>query len=89
MMIILGVFKSSGVFEFLAIRVYDNAKRNTWMLMVVVSLFCFFMSVFLDDVTLILIIAPITFEICKVMRVNPIPFIVMECLFGSMIFDLI
>jgi P protein len=41
-------------------------------------MFCFFISVFLDNVTLMLLMTPITFQICEVLDINPLPLLITE-----------
>lgn len=83
MMLVFGIFKGSGVFEWSALRAYKLARGRMWPLMVIMSLFCFFVSMFIDNVTLMLLMTPITFQICEVIDINPLPLLITECLFGN------
>lgn len=54
-MIVFGIMKTTGVFEFLGIKAYKLAKGSVWRLAVILGTFCFFISLILDNVTLMLL----------------------------------
>jgi Na+/H+ antiporter NhaD/arsenite permease-like protein len=83
MMLIFGILKGSGVFEWAALKAYKLARGKIWALMIIMSFFCFFVSVFIDNVTLMLLMVPITFQICQVIDIDPLPLLITECLFGN------
>lgn len=83
MMLIFGIIKKSGIFEWAAFKAYKLSGGRMWPLVIIMSLFCFFISVFLDNVTLMLLMTPITFQICEVIGINPLPLLITECLFGN------
>lgn len=78
MMLFVSVVRLSGVFEYLAVRCAHFAKGNPWriMLMFVVLTAC--LSAFLDNVTTVLLIGPMTLTMCKMLRVDPVPFFIVE-----------
>jgi Na+/H+ antiporter NhaD/arsenite permease-like protein len=78
MMIIFGILKSCGVFEWAALKAYKLAGGKMWTLTIIMAMFCFFISVFLDNVTLMLLMTPITFQICEVLDINPLPLLITE-----------
>ncbi len=78
MMIFVAVVKNSGIFEYLAIRAAKIAKGNPWLIMVLFVLITAILSAFLDNVTTVLLIGPVTYTVCKMLEVNPIPFFLTE-----------
>ena len=80
MMLFVSVVKLSGVFEFLAIKCARLAKGDPWKIMLLFVLLTAVLSAFLDNVTTVLLIGPMTLTICKLLDVNPIPFFMTEIL---------
>lgn len=80
MMIFVAVAKESGLFECLAYLAAKLSKGNPWRIMVYLSLITAVCSAFLDNVTTVLLIAPMTFTICKVLDENPVPFFMTQIL---------
>ncbi len=78
MMIFVAVVKQSGIFEYLAIRTAKIAKGNPWMIMVLFCLITAVLSAFLDNVTTVLLIGPVTFTVCKMLEMSPVPFFIVE-----------
>ncbi|MEF2560631.1 MAG: ArsB/NhaD family transporter [Eggerthellaceae bacterium] len=78
MMIFVAVVKNSGIFEYLAIRAAKIAKGNPWLIMVLFTLITAVLSAFLDNVTTVLLIGPVTYTVCKMLEINPIPFFITE-----------
>lgn len=80
MMIMVNVMKRSGVFEYLAIKSAKISKGNPWRILVLFSVITAVFSALLDNVTTILLIAPVTMVITDTLKLNPIPFLVPEIL---------
>ena len=80
MMLFVSVVKLSGVFEFLAIKFARLAKGDPWKIMLLFVLLTAVLSAFLDNVTTVLLIGPMTLTVCKLLDVNPIPFFMTEIL---------
>ena len=81
MMLFVGVVKGSGIFEYLAIKSAKAVKGNPWLIMVVFCLITCILSAFLDNVTTILLIGPVTYTVCRLLLdINPIPFFITEIL---------
>ena len=79
-MLFVSVVKLSGVFEFLAIKCARLAKGDPWKIMLLFVLLTAVLSAFLDNVTTVLLIGPMTLTVCKLLDVNPIPFFMTEIL---------
>lgn len=78
MMILVEILAETGLFEYVAIKVAQIVKGNPVALLVLLSLVTAVFSAFLDNVTTILLITPITIFIADQLNVNPIPFILSE-----------
>lgn len=74
MMLFVSVVKNSGLFEYIAIRAAKTAKGHPWRLMVLFVLITAILSAFLDNVTTVLLIGPMTLAITNMLKVNPVPF---------------
>lgn len=78
MMMFVAVIKNSGIFEYLAVKSAKMAKGNPWKIMVYFMIITAVLSAFLDNVTTVLLIGPMTFSICKALDINPVPFIMTQ-----------
>jgi Na+/H+ antiporter NhaD/arsenite permease-like protein len=78
MMIIVSVLRRTGVFEFTAIWAAKRAKGSPLRVMVLLVLITAVASAFLDNVTTVLLIAPVTLLVCDRLGINPIPFLIAE-----------
>ncbi|MDW0135602.1 MAG: ArsB/NhaD family transporter [Nitrososphaeraceae archaeon] len=80
MMIIVAILGDTGVFEYLGVRMSKASKGNMWKLMVMFCVFTATISMFIDNVTTILLIVPITISVFKTLKLSPIPFIIAQVL---------
>ena len=78
MMMIVGILQQSGVFEFLAIWAAKRAKGRPFVIMVMLVVITAILSAALDNVTTVLLIAPVTLLICDRLAISPIPFLIAE-----------
>jgi Na+/H+ antiporter NhaD/arsenite permease-like protein len=78
MMIIVGILQQSGVFEFLAIWAAKRAKGRPFVIMVMLVVITAVLSAFLDNVTTVLLMAPVTLLICDRLNIAPVPFLIAE-----------
>jgi len=80
MMLIVAVLKRTGAFEYLAIWATKRAKGRPFRVMVLLVLVTAVASAFLDNVTTVLLIAPVTFLVCERLGVPAAPFLIAEVL---------
>ncbi|SDJ13939.1 Na+/H+ antiporter NhaD [Actinokineospora alba] len=80
MMVIVGVIKQTGLFEYLAIAAAKRAKGKPYAVLVMFVVITAVASAALDNVTTVLLIAPVTFLVCDRLGLNPIPFLIAEVL---------
>lgn len=78
MMIIVGILQQSGVFEYLAVWAAKRAKGRPFLIMVLLVLITAVLSAFLDNVTTVLLVAPVTLLICDRLGTSPVPFLIAE-----------
>ena len=78
MMIIVNITRRSGIFEFLAIWAAKVSKGRPVMLLVLLTVITAFISAWLDNVTTVLLIVPVTFAITDQLKLNPLPFLICE-----------
>jgi len=78
MMIIVSVVRQTGLFEYVAIWSAKRAKGSPMRIMILLVLVTAFGSAFLDNVTTVLLIAPVTLLVCDRLAVSPMPFLVVE-----------
>jgi Na+/H+ antiporter NhaD/arsenite permease-like protein len=78
MMIIVGVAKDTGLFQYVAIKAAKAAKGDPWKIMLLFAIITALASALLDNVTTVLLMVPMTLVICDNLRVNPVPFLFVE-----------
>ncbi|HFK1426519.1 MULTISPECIES: ArsB/NhaD family transporter [Bacillus cereus group] len=83
MMILVHITSQSGVFEFVAIKAAKAAGGKPIRILLLLSLLTAVGSAFLDNVTTVLLIVPVTLSITRILKVNPIPYLLSEVLFSN------
>jgi Na+/H+ antiporter NhaD/arsenite permease-like protein len=78
MMIIVGVLSHTGVFEYVAIRAVKSARGRPFRVMALLVLITAVASAALDNVTTVLLIAPVTLLVCNRLGLNPVPYLLAE-----------
>ncbi|GLP76083.1 membrane protein [Mycobacterium antarcticum] len=78
MMIIVGVLRQTGVFEYTAIWAAKRAGGSALRVMLLLVLITAIASALLDNVTTVLLIAPVTLLVCDRLGLKPTPFLIAE-----------
>lgn len=78
MMIIVSITKETGLFQYVAIWSAKKVKGDPWKIMVVFAIITAVFSALLDNVTTVLLMVPMTLVICSNLKINPIPFLIVE-----------
>lgn len=78
LMIIHGLLGETGFMKYLAIKTAKLSNGNYYRLMALFIIITAFVSAFLDNVTTILLVVPVTVIIAKELEINPIPFLIVE-----------
>lgn len=80
MMLFVAVVKNSGLFEYIAIKAAKVTKGQPLAILVVFAVITAVLSAFLDNVTTVLLIGPMTIAITQILNVNPIPYLFTQIL---------
>ncbi|MEU4291742.1 ArsB/NhaD family transporter [Kribbella sp. NPDC026596] len=80
MMIVIGIIKQTGVFDYLGIWAAKRSRGEPYRLMVMLMIITAVASPFLDNVTTIMLVAPVTIVICERLRIPPQPYLIAEVL---------
>src|SRR5690606_40676026 len=80
MMIVVGVIKGTGLFEYLAIWAAKRSKGKPYRLLVMLMVITAVASPFLDNVTTIMLVAPVTVVVCTKLGLSPVPYLIAEVL---------
>ena len=80
MMIIVGILKHTGVFQWCACKCYQLARGNVILLAIILMTFTGVASAFLDNVTTMLLLTPVSIEIALSLGITPIALLVPEVL---------
>jgi Na+/H+ antiporter NhaD/arsenite permease-like protein len=80
MMIIVAILADSGVFQWVGIKATKMSKGNLWRLLLILCSFTAVVSMFIDNVTTILLMIPVTVSVFRTFKISPIPFIIAQAL---------
>ena len=78
MMLLVNLLSGTGLFQYVAIRCAKLAKGLPIRTMILLVFATAFLSAFLDNVTTILLVAPVTLLVCNELDVPPVPFLMAE-----------
>src|SRR5215211_2270835 len=80
MMIIVAILGETGIFNWVGVKAIRLSKGNLWKLMLILCIFTAFTSMFVDNVTIILLMVPVTLSIFKALHISPLQFILGQTL---------
>jgi Na+/H+ antiporter NhaD/arsenite permease-like protein len=80
MMILVGILKDSGIFGYLAIRSAQVAKGHPGLVLIYLAFITAVLSAFLDNVTTVILMFPVTMVIARILEEDPIPYLIVEVL---------
>jgi Na+/H+ antiporter NhaD/arsenite permease-like protein len=80
MMLLVGVIRQTGLFEYLAIWAAKRSRGRPFRIMVSLVLLTAVASALLDNVTTVLLVAPVTILVCERLDLDPVPFLIAEVL---------
>ncbi len=83
MMVMVGVISHTGVFEWFAVAAYKKSEGSIWSLVVILCIVTAVLSAFLDNVTTVLLLTPVTIQLAKVLDLQPVPILIAEVLFSN------
>lgn len=80
MMVLAGALGRTGLFEWLAIRSVKMSRGEPLRLLIILALVTAVLSAFLDNVTTVVLIAPVTLSIAARLKISPVPFLISQIL---------
>jgi len=80
MMVIAGVMRRTGIFGWLAVRTVRLGRGEPLRILLLMAAVTAVVSAFLDNVTTVVLIVPVTLYIASTLRISPIPFVLAEVL---------
>ncbi len=83
MMILVNITNKTGVFQFAAVKAAKLVKGEPVRILIILAVLTGIGSAFLDNVTTVLLIVPVTFSITRILDVKPFPFLISEVLFSN------
>lgn len=83
MMVMVGILSHTGLFEWFAVQAYKRSGGSVWTLVVILCSVTAVLSAFLDNVTTMLLLTPVTIQLAKVLDLKPIPILISEVLFSN------
>jgi len=78
MMVIVGILGETGIFQYIGIKAAKISNGNVWKLMVLLAIITAVGSAFLDNVTMVLLMVPVTISVCRILNINPISLILAQ-----------
>ena len=78
MMTIVGISEKSGMFQYVAVWAAQKVRANPRGLLVVLALVTAVFSALLDNVTTVLLVVPVTFQITRKLKITPYPYLIAE-----------
>ncbi|XP_014672275.1 PREDICTED: P protein-like isoform X2 [Priapulus caudatus] len=83
MMVIVGIFMETGFFDYVAVQAYKRAKGQVWPLITTLLLVAGVFSAFMDNVTTILLLVPVTIRLCETLNLDPKHVLIAEVIFSN------
>src|SRR3712207_7023912 len=78
MMVIVAIMEKTGIFEYLAIKSAQWGKARPGRILILLALVTAFLSAFLDNVTTVILMVPVTFLIADALETSPLPFLLTQ-----------
>jgi len=78
MMVIVGILGETGIFQYIGIKAAKISKGNVWKLMILLAVITAVGSAFLDNVTMVLLMVPVTISVCRILNINPVSLILAQ-----------
>lgn len=80
MMIVVNISAKSGMYTWVAKEIVKKTKGHPKYVFFALAFFTAFVSAFLDNVTTVILVMPITYAVCKMLEINPVCFLITEIL---------
>jgi Na+/H+ antiporter NhaD/arsenite permease-like protein len=83
MMVLVALLKPTGFFEYLATLAASRSRGNPVLLLILLGSVTTVLSMFLDNVTTVVLIAPVTILVSEILGISPVPFLISEALLSN------
>jgi len=83
MMILVALLETTGFFQFIAIKAAQLSRGKPVLLLLLLGGVTSVISMFLDNVTTVVLIAPVTILISEIMGINPLPYLMAEAMLSN------
>jgi Na+/H+ antiporter NhaD/arsenite permease-like protein len=83
MMILVAMLEPTGFFQYIAVWAARASRGKPVRLFVLLGSITTLLSMFLDNVTTVVLIAPVTILICEILGLNPLPYLIAEALLSN------
>jgi Na+/H+ antiporter NhaD/arsenite permease-like protein len=83
MMILVRLLEETGFFEYVAIVTGKRSKGRPWLLLLILGAATTVLSMFLDNVTTVVLIVPVTILIAEILGISPVPLLMAEALLSN------
>ncbi len=80
MMVIANILKETGLFQWIALQAVRLGKGDPMRILIILSIITAITSALLDNVTIVVLIAPVTLFIASTLGTSPVPFLIAEVL---------
>ncbi|MYL82437.1 hypothetical protein GTA51_04700 [Desulfovibrio aerotolerans] len=80
MMIMVNIMTKTGVFQYVAVKAAKIAKGEPFAIMAIFAVVTAVASAFLDNVTTVLLLAPVTLLVAQELEIDPVPYLITEAL---------
>ncbi|CAG4948843.1 unnamed protein product [Parnassius apollo] len=83
MMILVAIVAETGIFDFLAVFTFEVTRGKLWPLIFLLCTITAVLSTFLDNVTTVLLLSPVTIRLCEVMDLDPVPILIFMAIYSN------
>ena len=83
MMIMVGVLSETGFFDYIAVTAFRLARGQVWPMVMILCIFTAGLSAFLDNVTTILLMTPVSIKLCEIKNIDPKHVLIAQVLFSN------
>ena len=83
MMVLVAILCETGFFDYVAVMAFKIAKGRTWPLIITLCIITGMLSAFLDNVTTILLMTPVTIRLCEIKNIDPKCVLIAQVMFSN------
>ncbi len=83
MMMLVALLRPTGAFDFAAVHITHWARGSPKLLLIYLSMAVSLISMILDNVTTVIVFAPLTVLICRLLKINPMPYLMSEAMLSN------